>query len=106
MPTPSWRASTASPIRPMALSHLPAQSAGRSSRSTRAAQLRLTDSLAGEPALPDPNHGADAMSCLEMPLHPVPDFLSEPTRGFNDAETMQPRAPVVVPRDARNGARV
>ena len=46
------------------------------------------------------------MSCLEMPLHPVPDFLSEPTRGFNDAETMQPRAPVVVPRDARNGARV
>ena len=33
------------------------------------------------------------MSCLEMPRSPVPDFLGEPRRAFNDAETMQPRAP-------------
>ena len=46
------------------------------------------------------------MSCLEMPRSPVPDFLGEPRRTFNDAETMQPRAPAAVPADARNGARV
>ena len=46
------------------------------------------------------------MSCLEMPRQPVPDFLGEQTREFNDAETMQPRAPAAVPVDARNGARV
>ena len=46
------------------------------------------------------------MSCLEMPRSPVPDFLGESQRAFNDAETMQPRAPAAVPADARNGARV
>ena len=33
------------------------------------------------------------MSCLEMPRSPVPDFLGEPQRASNDAESMQPRAP-------------
>ena len=46
------------------------------------------------------------MSCLEMPRSPVPDFLGEQRRAFNDAETMQPRAPAAVPAEARNGARV
>ena len=46
------------------------------------------------------------MSCLEMPRSPVPDFLGETRRTFNDAQTMQPRAPATVPVDARNGARV
>ena len=46
------------------------------------------------------------MSCLEMPRSPAPDFLGEKERTFNDAETMQPRAPSPVPADARNGARV
>ncbi len=46
------------------------------------------------------------MGCLEMPRGAVPDFLGESRRVFNDAETMQPRAPVAVPADARNGARV
>ena len=46
------------------------------------------------------------MSCLEMPRGPIPDFLSEPEREFNDAGAMQPRAPATVPADARNGARV
>ena len=46
------------------------------------------------------------MSCLEMPRSPVQDFLGESRRTFNDAQTMQPRAPGAVPADARNGARV
>ncbi len=46
------------------------------------------------------------MSCLEMPRSPAPDFLGEPQRTFNDADTMQPRAPAAVPAEARNGARV
>ena len=46
------------------------------------------------------------MSCLEMPRNPVPDFLGEPRRTLNAADTMQPRAPAAVPADARNGARV
>ena len=46
------------------------------------------------------------MSCLEMPRGPAPDFLGEKERTFNDADTMQPRAPSPVPADARNGARV
>ena len=46
------------------------------------------------------------MSCLEMPRSPVPDFLGEPQRASNGAESMQPRAPAAVPADARNGARV
>ena len=37
------------------------------------------------------------MSCLEMPRSPAPDFLGEKGRTFNDAETMQPRAPVALP---------
>ena len=41
--------------------------------------------------------GEEAMSCLEMPRSPVPDFLGEKRRTFNDAETMQPRAPAAVP---------
>jgi biotin synthase len=46
------------------------------------------------------------MSCLEMPRGPAPHFLGEKERTFNDADTMQPRAPSPVPADARNGARV
>ena len=46
------------------------------------------------------------MSCLEMPRGPIPDFLGEPEREFNDAGAMQPRAPGMVPANARNGARV
>ena len=46
------------------------------------------------------------MGCLEMPRSPVPDFIGETRRAFNDADTMQPRAPAAVPADARNGARV
>ena len=46
------------------------------------------------------------MSCLEMPREAVPDFLDGRVREFNAAEAMQPRAPGVVPPEARNGARV
>ena len=46
------------------------------------------------------------MSCLEGPTHAIPDFLHGEPRTFNDAQTMQPRAPAEVPSDARNGARV
>ena len=46
------------------------------------------------------------MSCLEMPRSPVPDFFGEQRRAFNDAETMQPRAPAATPAEARNGGRV
>jgi biotin synthase-related radical SAM superfamily protein len=46
------------------------------------------------------------MSCLEMPRSPVPDFFGEQRRAFNDAETMQPRAPAAVPAEARKGGRV
>ena len=46
------------------------------------------------------------MGCLEMPRAPVPDFLDGRVREFNAAEAMQPRAPGVVPPQARNGARV
>jgi biotin synthase len=46
------------------------------------------------------------MSCLEMPRQPGHDFLDEKARDFNDADTMQPRAPGAIPVDARNGARV
>jgi lipoyl synthase len=46
------------------------------------------------------------MGCLEMPRAPIPDFLDHPARDFNAAEVMQPRAPGMVPADARNGARV
>jgi biotin synthase-related radical SAM superfamily protein len=46
------------------------------------------------------------MSCLDMPRHPVPDFLNNTTKDYNDAESMRPRAPSPVPPDARNGARV
>lgn len=46
------------------------------------------------------------MSCLEMPRGPVPNFRGGPNSAFNDAKTMQPRAPAAVPADARNGARV
>jgi biotin synthase len=44
------------------------------------------------------------MSCVEMPRPAVPDFTDK--REFNDAKTMQPRAPGSVPKEARNGARV
>jgi len=43
------------------------------------------------------------MGCLEMPRHAVPDFSG---RDANDAAIMQPRAPAVVPPEARNGGRV
>jgi lipoyl synthase len=46
------------------------------------------------------------MSCLEGPRQAVPDFLSGLDRTFNDAETMQPRAPGAIPAEARNGGRV
>ena len=46
------------------------------------------------------------MGCLEMPRAAVPDFLDGRVREFNAAEAMQPRAPGVVPPEARNGARV
>jgi lipoyl synthase len=46
------------------------------------------------------------MGCLERPHAPVPDFLDGRVREFNAAEAMQPRAPGVVPSEARNGARV
>jgi biotin synthase len=46
------------------------------------------------------------MSCLETPNRPVPDFIREPGRTFNDPETMQPRAPGMIPAEARNGSRV
>ena len=46
------------------------------------------------------------MGCLEMPKEAVPDFLDGRLREFNAAEVMQPRAPGVVPPEARNGARV
>ena len=46
------------------------------------------------------------MSCLEGPRDAVPDFLSGAERVFNDAKTMQPRAPAAIPADARNGGRV
>ncbi len=52
------------------------------------------------------DQGEDAMSCLEGPRQAVPDFLNGAERAFNDAETMQPRAPGAIPADARNGARV
>ena len=39
------------------------------------------------------------MSCLEMPRGPVPDFLGEKDRTFNDAEAMRPRAPSPVPAE-------
>jgi biotin synthase len=46
------------------------------------------------------------MSCLDMPRHPVPDFIGGAERAFNDSDRMQPRAPAPVPPEARNGARV
>jgi lipoyl synthase len=46
------------------------------------------------------------MSCLDLPRHPVPDFLGRAERTFNDRETMRPRAPSPIPLDAKNGARV
>jgi lipoyl synthase len=45
------------------------------------------------------------MGCLEMPRRAVPDFTGR-GRDFNDAESMQPRAPASVPPEARNGGRV
>ena len=46
------------------------------------------------------------MGCVEMPRHAAPDFTGNRPRDFNDAETMQPRAPDPIPPDARNGGRV
>jgi biotin synthase len=41
-----------------------------------------------------------------MPQRSVPDFINGKPREFNDAATMQPRAPGAVPAEAKNGARV
>jgi biotin synthase len=41
-----------------------------------------------------------------MPRHPAPDFIGKSERVFNDAGSMQPRAPETVPAEARNGGRV
>jgi biotin synthase len=41
-----------------------------------------------------------------MPRHPAPDFIGKSERVFNDAGSMQPRAPEAVPAEARNGGRV
>ena len=46
------------------------------------------------------------MGCLEMPRHPVPDFLGGPAREVDLAERMQPRPPAPVPPEAKNGGRV
>jgi biotin synthase len=46
------------------------------------------------------------MGCLEMPRNAVPDFTEGRERAFNDADSMLPRAPGEVPREARNGGRV
>lgn len=46
------------------------------------------------------------MGCTEMPQRPIPDFVGRRSREFNDAASMQPRAPSAVPPEAKNGARV
>ncbi|MEJ2379189.1 MAG: FAD-dependent monooxygenase, partial [Pseudolabrys sp.] len=75
-------------------------------RLDRLAALLAARAAGGTESRENESRGEDAMSCLEGPRQAVPDFLSGVERVFNDAETMQPRAPGAIPRDARNGGRV